>query len=378
MAGSSEAIGLDALTEKLEELRAGDADLNSNVIDENGGVSPEIEDDVEVKGEEAKGEEAKEESEGDSEDKKEVASEEKSEGETEEEENVYSPNYQYKFQDEMFEFDKRVQSSIKSKEDEEYFRDLYTKSSAMELMKTRADEASKEIDEWQNKYAGVETKAKEADGMVEYFTKIMSGVSRGDAEAFNQFLSLCDVKENALYSIAQTLADHVDNPQGYNVTRQQYQNVNQGQQVQRERDAIAHEQAELARTRTELEVKNAISDPEILEIKEYVDNTWGPGTFEKRVWSEGEALEARNKPVNFSDIPNLVKDVADWFGKARPNTETPEEKPMPVKQRIIDNNTASLPKVQGEKGIPRKAVYEEGSGLDGLGKRYTNVTGNEW
>jgi hypothetical protein len=392
--GDTKATGLAALEQRLEELRASDEDLNTNVIGDEEVNSVEESQEVaepepkekevvaqtEAKGEtKASTEEAPQDA---SDSNEEVNSAPK--GETkEQEENVYSPNYQYKFQDEMFEFDDRVKSAIKTSEDEEFFRDLYTKSRAMELMKERAEETSKNLDEYKGKYSSLESQTQEKETMINYFSQIMDGVNRGDPKAFNQFLSLCDANPQALQNLALTMAEHLENPTGYDNLRQMNQAQYQQQNVQRSTQDLEYQQAELARQQTDLEVKKAIQNPEIADLVKYVDDTWGPGTFEKRVWSEGEAMEKQNKSVSLAEIPSIVKNVADWFGKAKPantsesKTITPKA-PVPTKERIVENPTEALPQVKGDRGVPEKPIYSDGAGIEGLQKRYKEITGSEW
>jgi len=52
----------------------------------------------------------------------------------------YTPNFEYKVRDDAFQFDDRVKTVVKTKEDEEYFRDLYTKSGGVDHYKTKINE----------------------------------------------------------------------------------------------------------------------------------------------------------------------------------------------------------------------------------------------
>lgn len=373
--GDTELTGLDALQARLSEIEGKDAESNDSVVNE-----PIVEEESDKK-EEISSKSEIEEKEIES---KPIANASKSEIK-EEEENVYSPNYQYKFQDKMFEFDARVKSSIKSKEDEDYFRDLYTKSSAMDLMKTRSEEISKNLNEVKTNYSSLETKYKETDSMVNYFTKIMDGVNRGDANAFNQFLTLCDVSDQSLRNIGAAIVEHLENPLGYNNAKQKTQLQYRNEEVQRQRDSYSEQYESFARQKTEFEIKKAISSPEVQELVNYVDGIWGPGTFEKKVWAEGESLEAQNKTVSFDEIPNIVKSVADWFGKAKSsipvnNTQnTPsQEAPKVITKQIVENPTPALPNLKGGSGIPKKSDYKDGSGVEGLRSRYKEITGSEW
>ena len=382
-----EPTGFDALNAKLAELAESDAEASEQEsTEENEAVvaSPEADASEEPKVDEAapeKEEAVEEKPEAKSEIEAKV-DEEVSEGEAKEakEDNPYSPNYQYKFQDEMFDFDDRVKAAIKTPEDEEYFRDLYTKSRAMELMKTRAEETSSKVEEYKEKYESIESKATEQESMVNYFSSLLEGINRGDANAFNQLLSLSNANGQSLKNLGLVLAEHLENPQKFDSVVQRNQQQYAQQNMQRQTEAVEYQQAELARQKTELEVKKAISNPEISDIVEYVDKTWGAGTFEQRVWQEGEHLEARNKSVTFEEIPNIVKSVADFFGKARPSSPEAAEAPKArVETKIVNNPTHSLPQVRGGAGgVPEKPHYKEGEGFDSLRSKYKELTGEEW
>jgi len=387
MGGTEKAEGFEVLEQRLAEIKAGDTDLESSKITD--GVS-------DIESEKATGEVNEEASPKEEVDEltsekgeEEIVSESDVSDSTD---NVYSPNYQYKFQDEMFEFDERVKPVIKSKEDEDFFRDLYTKSRAMEMMKERAENVSKDLDSYKGKVSEYEAQLpslkqdlSQKDSMIDYFSKIMDGVNRGDANSFNQFLSLCNASPEALRSLGVTMAEHLENPAEYSNVILQNQNNYRQQNVERDSKALDADRADLAAQRTQLEVTKAVQNPEIAELVKYVDDTWGAGTFENRVWSEGEALahkrklENPNAIVGLEEIPNIVKSVADWFSKARPaSVETKSPPVVETKQRIVDNPTESLPKVRGDRGIPDKPVYASGSGMDGLEKRYKEITGEDY
>ena len=380
----SKLTGLDALAEKLEEIEASETASQEPVetidISEEESQLEEIieepkrEEIVETKNENKdKDEEVKSEIE---------ASTTDSEGETEEsKENEYSPNYQYKFQDEMHDFDERVKSAIKSNEDEEFFRDLYTKSRGMDMYKGRFEESEKSLSENKEKYTSLETKSNNSDITINHFAKLLEGIHNGNIESFNEILSLSNATPQALQSIGMALADHLDNPQNYNSLMNDNR-VNLEKQRQEERSSsLEQEQMKLAQERTEFEVSKALSNPEINELVEYVDSTWGKGTFKERVWKAGETRQAKNQKVGFEEIPNLVAEVAEWFSKARPsqesNTVNKEETKAPVQTRIVNNPTSSLPNVRGDRGVPVKSNYVKGTGLDGLASRYKEITGED-
>jgi len=59
-------------------------------------------------------------------------------GEIATEESVeYTPSYKYKVKDEEREFDKRLHAAIKTKEDEDYIRDLHTRADGLDTYKKK-------------------------------------------------------------------------------------------------------------------------------------------------------------------------------------------------------------------------------------------------
>lgn len=72
----------------------------------------------------------------------------------------YTPNLTYKVKDEERQFDERIASAIKSKEDEEYFRDLYTKADGLDTYKEKVTGMESQLGEYRdgfnNLYSGYE------------------------------------------------------------------------------------------------------------------------------------------------------------------------------------------------------------------------------
>jgi putative lipoic acid-binding regulatory protein len=59
----------------------------------------------------------------------------------------FKPSFVYKVKDEEFQFDDRVKSVIKSKADEDYFRDIYTKASGLDTYKQKVGAYESQINE---------------------------------------------------------------------------------------------------------------------------------------------------------------------------------------------------------------------------------------
>lgn len=383
MGETEKPTGIDALRARLEELGASEEAASEKKEEKQEVTAPETKSEIKVEAKvEEKTEEKVEEKEllKAKEPEKIIIDDDKSKVV----EPAYTPNYQFKFQDQLFEFDDRVKATIKSKEDEDFYRDLYTKARGMEVVKTKAEETKKSYSELETKYSNIEQKAKENDLVINYWTTLMDGINKGDANSFNQLLSLCNVNNNTLQSLGKALADNLEHPEMF-VNQQKERQINYNNESLKKQEAnIKQEQERLALERTEYEIKKAMSNPEISEIASYVDEHWGAGSFESAIWQTGQELQNRNQTVTFNDIPNIVKDIAGRFGKFRqptPKQEVkeqvlPEKKPV-VKTRVVSNNTDSLPNISGEQGVPINTKYKEGSGIDGLRNRYKDVSGDD-
>lgn len=292
--------------------------------------------------------------------------------------NAYKPTYQYKFQDKMFDFDDRVKTAIKTEKDEEYFRDLYTKSAAMELMKTRSEETLGKYQVLESEHAVVRSKSEENDKIVNYWSGLLEGINKGDTNAFNQLLSLANVDHNTLARLGEAMAYHLENPDQYSIKQQKNVQDYQKKQYEQQTSKLTQQQEHLEIQQTDFEIKRSLLDPEIADVAKFVDEKWGKGSFENMVWSEGSAIQAQNQNVSLNDVPKIVRSVADKFKTFLPAPSANTVSPRIVEQRVVKNTTThTLPNVSGEQGVPVQTAYKEGSGLDGLRARHKALTGSE-
>jgi len=87
----------------------------------------------------------------------------------------YEPDFGYSIKDEKLEFDERLRGSVKSKEDEDYIRDLYTKAGG--------------LDEYKTKYADVES---QAQNLIGGYEKLQSMRDGNDIRGIQKALGLTD------------------------------------------------------------------------------------------------------------------------------------------------------------------------------------------
>lgn len=107
---------LQALIDGADEILGITPDAKTEATDSKQESSKEVEGDTEADADEKEGEESEE---------------------NKEEEGEYVPSYTYKVKDSELEFDDRVKSIIKTKDDEAFVRDLYTKAGGLDAYKEK-------------------------------------------------------------------------------------------------------------------------------------------------------------------------------------------------------------------------------------------------
>jgi|LGOV01.1.fsa_nt_gb hypothetical protein len=101
----------------------------------------------------------------------------------------YAPNFGYEVKGEKKEFDDRLKSIIKTEEDEDFVRQLMTKSDGIDGLKTKLDEANANVKTFQDQFAA---STEEVGTMKEFFTSIISDREAKDLRSVSKKLNIAD------------------------------------------------------------------------------------------------------------------------------------------------------------------------------------------
>lgn len=115
-------------------------------------------------------------------------------------EGEYEPDLSYKFKDETRNFDERFSSSIKTKEDEDALRDLYTRADGLDSYKDKYSSL-------EGKYGELESKSK---SLVGGFETLQGLVDKGDMRGLMQALGVDNEK---LLDYSESLLDEEELPE---------------------------------------------------------------------------------------------------------------------------------------------------------------------
>jgi len=264
--------------------------------------------------------------------------------ETPAEEAPYEPNLTYTFKDEQLDFDPKVKDFIKSKEDEEYYRDLFTSKKAFEQYKEFG--SLRDLESKLDSFTQFEESHKSLDGINQEIDMLGKMLEKGNFEQFRQHLQIS--KEDVLkWAVSEVKAQ--DDPafaqQLSSQRNQEIENFNLQFNNQLMQNNIQVQEVE--RYNAELE-----SSLESSDVAQAYDQSLGTGAFKQAVIDHG-SLVAMQTGRNMS-VAEAVKAVSDRFGGLVANPAGMQQvQETPQKQNVASNpeNTVVV-KQQGKQTIP--------------------------
>lgn len=242
----------------------------------------------------------------------------------------YVPDFKYKVYGQEKEMPESVRSLIKSKEDEEYFRDLFTKADGVEAMKAHREHYRKQFNELQSEVS-----------------KVLDMTEKGDLAGA---LSTIGWNPKDIAKTAQALGWDKRQIIEYayqlaNLTPEQEQYQNQLRQAEQEKLNLAKQQQQLqtqleqfqVQTR-QAELQSALSSPEVAPIKEAYDKIYGPDAFEHEVIKEGQwHFYARKVDMPVQQVVREILERARRIvqPQSQQQVSTPQVQPTPQRREDL-------------------------------------------
>jgi len=259
---------------------------------------------------------------------------------------VFTPNFQYKVKDEEFDFDERVQGVIKTQEDEDYFRDIYTKAGGIESYKQKVD--------------GYETKITELTGGVDELSQGFHRIKElRDDGNMSELIHTLGIKEDDVVNYALELAKKNQLPQ------EERERIDQNSIYERENKDLRG-RLESLEGRYKEEASNTSAQNDFQQLQGLVG---GEQNLADAMKAKGMDLQAevintgmsefgrRGQDISISDALNLVKQKYGWLT----SVEAQE-----IAAPVIDQKP-TLPIVKGGSSIP---ISSEITSIDQLQKLY--------
>ncbi|HYX39924.1 MAG TPA: hypothetical protein VE954_43060 [Oligoflexus sp.] len=262
---------------------------------------------------------------------------------------AYSPDFKFKVGESEHEFDERVRGVLKSKEDEEYFRDLYTKAYGLDVVKKRHEE------KWNAKEQEWQTKESEYSGLRSQFDRVQNTIQKLNTlkgQDFGVFQKAWDIPNQAILQRASEILQVHGDPEAQARADKVY--ADRLQMLQYEDRVNQESQTQQAMTRQlhEMKLHQALMSPDIIQFAAEYDKRMGQGAFLEEVNMVGTIDHAAGK--GYTDPKDAVTRAQQKLAKLiGPLGSSPASVSPPAASQ------------QQQKPVQRPALPNLGSGRTG-------------
>lgn len=243
----------------------------------------------------------------------------------------YTPNHKFSFMDQEYEFDDKVKGLIKTKEDEDYFRDMVTAQKAHAAYKEyggvrEIGEKLKGFEEIETSYTGLNKEVNQLQGMLK----------SGNIEQFRSYLG---IPKEQLIDWAIKEAKAQQDPNEAAALQQAYQQQQQTFNLQYQHDMMQTniEQQAIQQRNSELDAGLGNSD-----VAQAYDNLVGTqGSFRQAVINHG--LVEYQKTGRDVGVADAIKAVESQFQGlvANQSVGTQTQSPQTQVQTPVNNDPSN-------------------------------------
>lgn len=274
-------------------------------------------------------------------------------------EDAYKPTFSYKVKGEEKEFDDRFKEIIKSKEDEEYVRDLYERADGLPHIKEHLNRLQTELGSYEKKYNEIDSQ----------YNKVVENISIADKLLANGdplgAMARMGLNKDQILAAAQALVGTPEEQEAYTQRSSMLQSkLEKEKEYQSLQDSIKQRDSALG----EMRVRQAITDlnlelnrPEYSDVVSAYDEARGKNAFFEKVKLYGAGIEATGRTISVPDAVKAVyEEVAPFVTK---------KTQQPSTNRILQKKENKVPNLNGS-GTPGKKKYSsmqemiEAEGID--------------
>jgi hypothetical protein len=258
----------------------------------------------------------------------------------------YTPSFSYKVLDEERTFDPRFHGVIKSKEDEDYLRDLYTKADGLENIKTKYSTVNNEYGSFKQQVAPV----------IDGFKQLKS---YRDAGKYSELFRDLGVDEDAVLNHALSIARERELPEDQRkVITQNRDYERRVQELSSRLDTYESSQQEQLISGQMNELQSYVSDDSVKDIRETLAKTGQDLSTVVYNYGVGMYQTTGKEP----SVKQAFEAVIGQYRAFAPRVDEKQKQPV-VKQQ-------TLPKIKGDGGM---AQAMKSFSLDDLKKMASSI-----
>ncbi len=263
----------------------------------------------------------------------------------------YKPNTKYKIKDQELEFDKRFEPLLKSKEDEEYIRELYTKAGGLDSYKEKLEKESSKTKEYEAKLAEV-TKA--IEDSQSFYTKL---VEDRNQKKFRSVAKSLGISEDDLLTAALEIAAERELPEQDRVIKQKNREMEEALNLTRQQTTQQQQYIE--------QVTRFQQEQEALRVHQELVNKQ-TAELNNRITSQYADLDKALKDAGLNLFDEAVIAGKHLYDAAGGNKEITTDEAL---KAAVDKYSKLIKKNEPKKQIDRKDTLPiiEGSNSSKIG-----------
>jgi hypothetical protein len=262
------------------------------------------------------------------------------------EEEAYTPNLKYSIKDKEYEFDEWARDHIVDKETEDKFRDLFTKASGIDEIKT-------DRDQYKESYATTKEKLEVLD---QQLAQLGTYISNKDYGSFAKALQI--PKEDLIQFAIEELKYQELPPEQRQYIDQQRQERERLASLEYQNQMLSQQSQQMVQERALSELNMELSKPEVSQLAQEYDARVGqPGAFRQEVINRGAYHEAVNKKVITAG--QAVNEVVNLLGGSiKPQADSAPSQQPSSQRTVAANQKPVIPNIGGSSGSsPSGKVY---------------------
>lgn len=274
----------------------------------------------------------------------------------------YVPTFSYKVKDEERAFDDRFKSVIKSKADEDYIRDLYTRADGLPLIKEKLEATEHKATEYSNTVATLQETVSTAHN---FFNGIKKDITTGN---IREALRKLGGDGDALLKAAIEEAQEREMPEAQRKAIQSQRDLARNNEMILAEQAALREQNQMLMQQQQAMTNESLASQQSAEMYGHINGKYadlskklasaGVNMFDEAVVL-GRSLWAQTNQV--PQVGELVDAVANKYSKLVGQVATPA-----VAQPVAPQRPATIPKVDGSGKTMIDKAYNS---IDDLRKR---------
>jgi len=275
---------------------------------------------------------------------------------------AYVPDFNYKYKDEEFQFDERLQGLVKTKDDEQFVRDLVTAQKAIGEYKEVG--GIREIQEKLGNYERFETGFKDHETLNNEINQLSGMLAQDNTAGFEAFRKHLGISKEQVMKWATEEAQGMQDPAVMQQIEAQRQMHEQNFNLQYQNNQMHNIQEQQIVQQRTVELDTMLGSNDVAQKFDTLVGT--PGSFKQEVMNHGTSVYNQSGGKTILSVAEAVMAVQSKYQGlvANQNSGTNEQvAPTPTQQVKSDpqrtvvvrqENKQVIPNLGGGQGSPAK------------------------